>query len=147
MIVKKRATGYVVFVGSEADHFWRPLLPRGWRHCYVLLPFWYPNKSALSYQWTVKLEATGWGLDYDVLYARPSVVARVALEEGATAAVRFQFCTPPRRLRMFRGLFSCVSLVKAVLGIAAWWVITPRRLHDWLLATGGEEVPKNEQSR
>lgn len=34
---------------------------------------------------------------------------------------------------------SCVSLVKAMMGVTSW-VITPKQLYNWLLKRGGEEI-------
>lgn len=34
---------------------------------------------------------------------------------------------------------SCVSLVKAMMGVTAW-VFTPKQLYNWLLRHGGEEI-------
>jgi hypothetical protein len=36
---------------------------------------------------------------------------------------------------------TCVEVVKAALGIVAWWVLTPRQLARWLLRRGAVPVP------
>jgi hypothetical protein len=36
-----------------------------------------------------------------------------------------------------RGVQSCVSIVKSLLGIKAWHILTPQQLHDYLLENGG----------
>jgi len=37
----------------------------------------------------------------------------------------------------FRGIITCVSIIKAALGIRAWFIITPQQLRRYLLRIGG----------
>ena len=39
-----------------------------------------------------------------------------------------------------RGIITCVSIIKAVLGIGAWFVITPQQLRRHLLKIGGRSL-------
>ncbi len=46
---------------------------------------------------------------------------------------------------IFRGIITCVSIVKAAMGIKAWWVMTPQQLRRYLLRHGGKSLkPKKE---
>lgn len=36
--------------------------------------------------------------------------------------------------------YSCVSVVKALIGVRHWWIITPRQLYNYLLKHGATEV-------
>lgn len=138
MFLKKRFTAIVVFEGSDHAGIWSPLLKPGFRHCYVLLPFWYPEPSLTAVQWTVKIEATSWGVDYDVLYHSPETVAFACLKGGSRTAVKFPVAIDAKPGYVLRGLLNCVSVIKSMLSLTDWWVITPKQLHDQLLAQGGE---------
>ena len=46
----------------------------------------------------------------------------------------------PGAVPFLRGPMTCVETVKALLGIRAWWIITPRQLYRRLRADGAKVV-------
>ena len=84
------------------------------------------------------------GLSYTVNVNLLPLTAEQAAEEflsnGATAAIRFKVSKKFTREFVPRGLLTCVSLIKAILGISAWYVITPDDLYRWLLKNNGERL-------
>lgn len=52
----------------------------------------------------------------------------------------------PRAMPFLRGPMTCVETVKSLLGIRAWWLITPRQLYRRLRADGAKvlyPIPDN----
>lgn len=43
------------------------------------------------------------------------------------------------------GVLTCVSAVKAVLGVRAWRVLTPRQLRGWLLENNARVLPHHDE--
>lgn len=144
MFLRKRFTAYVVFEGSDHAGIWSPILKPGFRHCYVLLPFWYPEPSITGFEWTLKIEQTGWGIDYEIFYHPLDEVAEAALNHGSKCVVKFPVAIDAKPGYFLRGLGNCVTVIKSLLALRAWWVITPYQLHQWLLHNGGEDFINGE---
>lgn len=66
--------------------------------------------------------------------------AKHALASGATLALSWKVDLVPRREFVPRGLLTCVSVVKAVLGISAWFVLTPEHLARWMIRNGAQRL-------
>lgn len=135
---KRRLTVYVVFHGSFQGGFWTFLTPRPWRHCLLLMTIYFPEPSVFARRYTLVFEPTAWGLEMDVVWRDPEAVARDYWRAGCTAIVKTSVTVPPLRVFAVRGSITCVSLIKAVLGIFDWRIITPRHLFRRLMRDGGE---------
>ena len=138
ILQKKRFRALVVFESADYNRPWRLFTRRGWRHVWVLVPVQYPRVGLMSTTWAMKFEPTTWGVDVDLLYEHPENLARMAVKQGASAVVAVNVVTPPDRLYALRGLLNCVVFVKAVLGVRAWWVVSPLALFRYLVNNGGE---------
>jgi len=135
---------YVVFQDHDRHPFWRPFTRPGFRHCWVMLPAPCPAHGLLAVTYTMKIEALAWGVDTAVWWAAPDqVAAHFARDEGVTVVGAKVQLPPPdfnhRRSswRSLRGFITCVSIVKAALGLRGF-AVTPHQLFQQLVAAGGE---------
>jgi hypothetical protein len=140
---KKRLSCIVVFQGSDGLGPWRIFARPGWRHCWIALRLYFPSVGTMARQYTLKIEPTTWGIDVDVGWQSVDDVAQAALAAGATSVLEFSVDTPPPWGYVPRGVLSCVSVIKAVLGLRAWWVVTPEQLHRLLVRRGANEVRRH----
>lgn len=129
-------TAYVVFEGSDLWHWWFVFLPRAWRHVWVALPAPWPDPGLLETNFTMKFEPLSWGIDTAVFWEDPAIVVRAFVEGKATCAVQFRIRIPLDNSTTWvpRGIYTCVSAAKSVLGLRCWWIWTPRSLCRYLLA-------------
>ncbi len=141
-IERKKVTAYVIFQGSPMRTFWRFFTCPGYRHVFVLLPIKAnPKAGLLGKKWTLWIEPVGWGLAFEVLYEAPNKIAERMVRTGeATEAISYPLSLPPKRAYIPRGLWSCVTTVKAVLGLQSWMIITPLRLAEYLRRNGGKRI-------
>ncbi len=137
---KRRVTAYVIFHGSFLGGFWTFTCPPAWRHCLMLVALYHPSPNAFARRYTLRIEVLPWGLDYDVLWQTPEEVAEGYYKAGVTAIVRHTVELPPARMFAFRGVITCVSVLKAALAIKNWRIITPKQLFKHLIRDGGELV-------
>lgn len=113
---------------------------RGWRHCYVILPVYYPEPGLHADVYSQVINPVTWCVHSDVIFEHPEKLCRMAIEEGATTAIKIAIDLQIKRDYVPRGLITCVSLVKALLGITAWYVWTPKHLARYLINNGGSIV-------
>jgi hypothetical protein len=138
-VPRKKQTAFIVFQGGAnrgniPAWFTKP----GWRHCWLMLPAYYPEPGLMAEVFTMKIESLYWGVDTAVWWRSPEVVASAFMEAGATAIVEFPFTTPPANpSRTWRGQMNCVTLTKAALLIDDWKVWTPKQLFAYLVRHGG----------
>ena len=123
---------YVVFQRTCTNLMPRPLrwLTRnGYRHCYA-----FRNYNGITL--TINHLAQGLILDASPVLA-PDCVS-VLSKEGAETVVLFagqlKYCY------LQRGVQSCVSVVKSLIGLKAWHVLTPQQLYEYLIHNGGVEL-------
>jgi hypothetical protein len=69
-------------------------------------------------------------------------LAREALKDGATCVVKIAIDQKFTGAYVPRGLLTCVSLIKAALGLKAWFVWTPEHLARYLLRSGGSLIER-----
>lgn len=137
-MVKKRQTAYVVFQGGDTELIPVPFTSPGWRHCWLMLPVYYPEPGLMAEVFTMKVEGLRWGVDTAIWWRDPDTVAKAFHEAGVTAIVEYPFTSPPGNPRHIkRGPMTCVSLTKAVLQIDDWKVWTPKQLYAYLVRHGG----------
>ena len=128
---------HVIFDGGSGCQFgpahWLTYLRPGFRHVYCAR---YDGG-----RWTVLESMTGavrvWTLPCVPGYDFPDWRA----SEGATV-VRLRRWREPHHFRM-RGILTCVSLTKFLLGVGAWWIVTPWQLYRHLVAN--EEAKETER--
>jgi len=139
--MRKTITGYVVFTpGVVAGRgWWRFFTRRGWRHCYVIIPVYFPEPSLMAEQYAMKIESLAWGVDTEIWWS-PVSKCLDHVRPDATAIVSFTVTLPPSKNSLVQGPLSCVSLAKAQLAIRDWKIFTPYQLFRWLVRHGGKVV-------
>lgn len=140
--VERRVTAYVIFQEGGELSWWDAFTQPGFRHCWLVLPSFYPEESLLAREFASKIECLKWGIDMAVWFADCATVVDHFLKTGQiTVAVAVDITIPahPGRIPQ-RGFITCVSIVKAALGLRAWKVWTPKQLCAYLLADCGGRV-------
>lgn len=133
-------TAYVVFQESSQRN---PTLPKwmtspGFRHCWLMLPVYYPEPGLMAEVFTEKIESLFWGVETAVWWEHPDNAAKAFLELGVTVIVKYPFTSPPPDLKLkARGPLTCVTLTKAALMIDDWKILTPKALFKYLVRHGG----------
>lgn len=140
--LRKRFTAYVIFTGSENRNWWRFFVRRGWRHVYVVLPAYYPAPSLTAVAYSQIINPWTDHIRSDVLFMSPREVCEEALREGATCVITMPIDQRFTGRYLPRGFLTCVSLVKALLSIGAWYVWTPEQLARWMLQHGGKVMER-----
>lgn len=143
-VTRKRFTAYVFFQGAEHRQWWKIYTRRGWRHVFIVLPV-HRGNSLVDPVYSLIINPLLWGIDAEVYFHPPWKLAQEALENGATCVVKIAVDKRFDREYVPRGLLTCVSVVKALLGISAWFVWTPEHLARYLLRNGGQLVEKGLQ--
>ncbi len=136
----------VVFQGSDNLGPWQVFAPPGWRHCWIGIATYFPEPGLMANQWTKRIEPTTWGIDVDFHFISLSDAAQQAYRFGATSVLKISVDTTPRRSYVPRGFLSCVSVLKAILGLRACWIVTPKQLHRFLRRNGAIEVENDGKS-
>ena len=133
-------TAYVVFAAGKRGTIWSAFCRPGWGHCWLMLPAHYPEPGLLSDRYTIKIEPQAWGIDWAMWWEDPEEIARQWAVNGETV-VRISVAVPPAD-NWFRprGIITCVSVVKAMLGIHNWRLLTPWHLFLYLVREGGEII-------
>lgn len=130
MIAEKDRNGAKIAVVAFADAErprWLRLLAKGFRHCFALV--------CSSGRWVVINPMSHWT---DVVVLTESADGATAdeivrtLEERGFAAVACAIAEPPRRAGS-PAPFTCVEVVKRILGIQESLVLTPRQLFRFLV--------------
>lgn len=141
---RKRFTAYVVFKGAEHRRFWRIFTRRGWRHVFVVIPVYFPEPGLAAIQYCQIINPTMEDLRADVVYKPADQVCADLLDDGATCVIRFPVDQKFTGRYIPRGLLTCVSLVKALISVDAWWILTPEQLANYLLRNGGSLMEREQ---
>ena len=144
--IRKRYTAYVVFQGAEHRRAWRIFTRRGWRHCWLIMPAKVSGVSLFAEQSTVMINPGTDHIAVDFVQRSPKALAQDALAEGATCVIKIRIDQKFTGAYVPRGLLTCVSLIKAALGLRAWYVWTPEHLARHLLRVGGELITRETET-
>ena len=118
------------FAATPAAWWQRPLRP-GFRHVFAV--------RAEGGDRTLLADHAGGRLVLEVL-AVPLMEALTNMRRELRALIlAANEPTTPDRPRL-RGPMTCVELVKSLLGVRAWWVLTPRHLWRHLRAQGARVI-------
>lgn len=139
---RQRFTAYVIFQGAEHRRFWRIFTGKGWRHCLVVIPFSDHEPSLISPTYSLIINPITCFVRVETVFEEPLDVVQQYLDAGYTAAIGWQVDHDYKHEYIPRGLLTCVSLVKALIGVSAWYVWTPKHLGRYLLRNGGELIRK-----
>jgi hypothetical protein len=114
---------FVVFpaISAAPPRGWLRWLTPGYRHCFVMRP------SALDEQRSIIIEHAGAQL-FHTEVPLPIGQAVRDMQARLCAAVLLVILPPAQGLRRLRPPMTCVEATKAVLGLSAPFVLTPRQL-------------------
>lgn len=143
---RQRFTAFVVFQGAEHRRAWRIFTKRKWRHCLVVVPFYFPAPSLTADVYSIIVNPITFTVRFDVAFKDPRGVVDEMLEYGYTAAIAVPVDHDYKVDYVPRGLLTCVSLVKAIIGVRAWYVWTPEHLARYLARMGGEIITRKAKA-
>lgn len=141
-VTRQRFTGFVVFQGAEHQRAWRIFTKRFWRHCFIVVPVYYPEPSLTADVYSLIINPITFCIRCDVIFQPPRKVVDHMLSNGYTAAIAWPVDHDYKTDYVPRGLLTCVSVIKAVLGIRAWYVWTPEHLARYMARHGGELIKR-----
>ncbi len=125
---------WVVFSPDKIIHaaglpWWNLVLAVDWRHCWAMKNDGIVWTAVTQNAYGMEVETLGYGPEHDV----PGLLA--------AGGCRVLHVTGERRVSYLgRGLLTCVSVVKQLVGMRAWTVITPAQLYRRLIRDGAEVI-------
>jgi hypothetical protein len=112
---------YLAFGHSEIPHFWDVFTEDNFRHCCAF--------KFDGFNWLL-VDPLGQCLDINVMpYSSEDDVPQIFKDAGWTI-IRYKKTIQPKFI--FRGVMTCVTVCKQLLGIKACWVVTPKQLHNYI---------------
>lgn len=139
---RERFTAWVVFQGAEHRRFWRIFTGRYWRHCFVIVPYYFPKPGLNAKVFSQIVNPITFCVKVGVIDMHPQELAKKLLDEGYTAVIKVPVDHDYKTDYIPRGLLTCVSLVKAIIGVRAWYVWTPKHLARYLVRNGCEMMKR-----
>ena len=120
-IVENEIDWYVAFADRKQRDFWDVFTCQGFRHCFAFR--WD------GFNWILVDPLSSW-LEIQVMPYGPKDNVPVLMEQLGN---RVCYVKRSRRNKViFRGMMTCVSTIKHLLGIRRFWVVTPRQLFKQL---------------
>lgn len=132
----------MVFQGAEHRRPWRVFTRRKWRHCLIILPAYYPAPGLMSDCYSIVINPITFCIRVDMVWQKPRELVDEMLEAGYTAAFAVPVDHDYKKEYIPRGLLTCVSVVKALLGLQAWYVWTPEHLARYLARRGFDLIQR-----
>lgn len=134
-------TYYVVFQNSKYHRPWQCFTWNGWQHVWIFFAKYQGPPGLLTPQHTLKVEPLSTFLDIDYWPASPEIVAKEFINEDYIKDIVQIFLPLPKNVSYnVRGFINCVTLVKLVMGLSGFLVMTPQQLHRYLLRMGGRSL-------
>jgi len=115
-----KADYYFAFGNSDFPHLWDIFTRKGFRHCCAF--------KWNGFNWLL-VDPLGQGLDITILnYTSEDDVPSIFRQAGWTV-IRAKTINDKF---IFRGLMTCVTVCKQLVGIKACWVVTPWQLYNYI---------------
>jgi len=97
---------------------------------------------------TIKVEPLSTYLDVDYWSVDPEEIAKEFIKDDYILdVVKISLPLPKNVSYNIRGLINCVTVVKSVLGLGKWFVLTPQQLHRYLIRIGGRSMKYGRTNR
>jgi len=134
-------TYYVVFQNTLFHRPWRLFTWNGYQHVWLFYPKYMGPPGLLTRQHTIKVEPLSTYLDTDYWACEPEEIAEEIIKEDYILdIIKISLPLPSNVSYNIRGLITCVTIVKFVMGLSKWFVMTPQQLHRYLLRIGGRSM-------
>jgi len=131
LVPKSGQKYYVVFDKMRGRNWWNFILDKRFMHCFLLV--------RLSENKTLLINPLHFCIYNMILDSPLEKVLEEYLQTGVTSVLEFTVSIKRREKFRFRGIYTCVSFIKAVLNIRGR-SLSPKRLHRYLLKLGAKEI-------
>lgn len=124
---------YVLFRNTRVPVWWTRFTVPGLEHCSVIEEVSSPEEGLLQRKYCVYTDAC-YGLLVNQIHweAASSVVADALVKRAITAVVVVDVEKTHQRMYIPFGLWTCVTVAKALLGVRDWRIQTPQSLFRYL---------------
>jgi len=139
---------YIVFQKSFFNRPWQCFTWNNYEHTWVFFEKYLGEPGLMTPRGTIKVEPLSNFIEADYWNAEPEIVATEFLtQKHIIDIVRIGLPWKSKVTYTFRGFIGCVTVVKAILGLKAWWVMTPQQLRRYLIKLGGRSLKHGQRSR
>lgn len=129
-----KRTYYIAFQSSLTWKLWDVFTTKEYRHCWLFMDLGYESGSVLfEYR-------RGWMVMEDYVLSAADILEVLKTCPEQTTVLRMALDPWERKKYSPSGLITCVSIIKAVLGVTQFWIMTPRQLLLHLRSLGAETV-------
>lgn len=145
-MMRKALDAYIVFQDGQC-RWWDGFTKPGFRHCWVFYTAYKPEPGLMADRYCSKVEYVNSHLDVDVWWGTPEEVCEHFMSDPKTTCIlKYRVELPGNGSVACRGLMTCVSVSKAILGIGSWEILTPYQLCSRLLYLGATMVRKENEN-
>ena len=114
---------WIVFEPGNCEHWWTKLFDKEMRHCWAVK---FDGQHFIAFRPYIGYT------DIEIL----SITDSRHIAPDATAILSVHTTADGLQMRdLVPACFNCVEQVKALLGIKAWGIVTPKQLHHYLITT------------
>ena len=114
---------WIVFEKGNCDHWWTKLFDQDMRHCWAVK---FDGEHFIAFRPYIGYT------DIEILPIKDSR----HIAPDATAVLSVHTTADGLQMRdLVPACFNCVEQVKALLGVKAWGIVTPRQLYNHLINT------------
>jgi len=139
LVERKVRVFYVAFQKGLKRHWWDVVMDGEMRHCWAFHAVGFPDEGLMSERYCLKFEVSESRISTEAWWATPEVVVE-HFKDAVVDILAVRVEIDDRVGYIPRGLLTCVSGLKALLGVRAWWVITPNQLYRYLKRIGAESA-------
>lgn len=132
---------YIVFRDSIKRNWWDVFTQPGFRHCAVMEEVQIPYPSLFSSTGTVFTDVVRGEAVIEV-FCKPAHELIFDRMKRRKVSIAISFVVDKKSTLRYIpfGMLSCVGIVKSLLGVRKWWILTPYQLFKYLEKRGGEPL-------
>lgn len=136
-----KRTYYVAFQSSFTWKIWDVFTTKDYRHCWLFMDREDgPGSVLFEYR-------RGWMVMEDYVLSAADIIEVLKTCPEQSTVLRMTLDPWERKKYSPSGLITCVSIIKAVLGVTQFWILTPRQLLNHLLGLGAKTVLETHHGR
>ncbi len=131
-----KRTYYIAFQTSMAWKIWDVFTTKDYRHCFLFM-----DQDDVYGSGTVLCEyRRGWMVMEDYILTSEAIIEVLETCPIQTTVLRITLDPWERKRYPACGLITCVSIIKAILGVTTPWIMTPKQLLNHLRSLGAETI-------